>query len=131
MNRVMKTVTAVTLGLATSMAVAAPKELITHNNTDVESGAFVAGVIPPQHPTKPHSERRIAWPAVRLACFGHATNGTCWAIIKMATNTANPIELGKVTINLESGEITPAQMSSNGYTFSVIGPGETLITQNN
>lgn len=130
MKQLMNTIAAVTLSFATTIAIAAaPKQLITHNNTDVESNAYIAGIVPSQHPTKPHSEHTVPWAAVRMACFGHTTNGKCWAIIKMATNTGNPIELGKVTIDLETGEITPAQFSANGYTFASIAPGETLLTQ--
>lgn len=129
MNRLTKTISAITLGLVTTVAMASPKQLVTHNMTDVESNAFIAGTIPSQHPTKAHSDGRVMWAAVRMACFGHTTNGKCWAVIKMATNTANPVELGRVSIDLESGEIYPAQITANGYTMTATGPGETTITQ--
>lgn len=129
MTSFIKTVAAITLGLTASAAIAAPKQLITHNLTSVESNAFVAGTIPSQHPTHPHSDNKVMWAGVRLACFGHVTNGTCWAVIKMETDTANPVNLGTVTIDLESGDITPKQLTAYGYTLTVNGPGETTLTE--
>lgn len=131
MNRFTHTITAITLGLTTSIAFAAPKQLITHNLTNVESNAYVAGVIPSQHPTKAHSDNKVMWAAVKMACYGHTVNGKCWALVKMATNTATPVELGTVSIDIETGIITPNQISANGYTLTVNGPGETTLTQNN
>jgi len=130
MNCLLKPLSTLALSLFAVTALAAPKHLITHNNTDVESNAFVAGSIPSQHPTKAHSEGRVFWTAVKLACFGHSVNGKCTALIKMATNTPNPITLGTVTMDLATGEITPIQLSASGYTMTVNGPGETTITQN-
>jgi hypothetical protein len=118
------------LGLcfAASVAMATPpKQLITHNNTDVESNAYIAGTIPSQHPTYPHSDNKVTWTAVRMACFGHLENKQCSAVIKMATNTATPVELGTVYVDIETGEITPKFLSGNGYTMTVNGPGETTL----
>ena len=129
MKPFIKTVTAITLGLATTAALASPKQLVTHNLTNVESNAFVAGTIPSQHPTHPQSDNKVMWAGVRLACFGHTTNGKCSALIKMATNTANPVDLGVVSIDLESGDITPKQITAYGYTMTVNGPGETTLTE--
>lgn len=114
--------------LSTSMAMASPpKQLITHNNTDVESNAYIAGTIPSQHPTKPHSDNKVVWTAVRMACFGHVENKKCMAVVKMATNTATPVEIGAVFVDLETGDITPKFLSANGYTLTVNGPGETTL----
>lgn len=130
MTFIMKTSTVIALTLATGIAIAAPKQLITHNQTNYESSAFVGGVIPPQHPTKPQSDGYLPWTAVRMACFGpYTTNGKCWAVIKMGANTPNPIEVGKVTIDLETGIITPSVLKANGFTFTATGPGEAMITQ--
>lgn len=129
MNHIKKIIVIITLGLVATAAVAKPKELITHNHTDVESNAFVAGTIASQHPTKARSDGKVLWAAVRMACFGHTTNGQCWATIKMATDTQNPVELGRVVIDLETGLISPAQISANGYTFTATAPGEVTLTQ--
>lgn len=120
--------TLVSLTIATTVAFASPpKQLITHNLTDDESNAYVAGVVPSQHPTKPHSDGKVLWAAVKMACFGHITNNKCWAVIKMRTNTANPVEIGQLSIDMETGEIMPEQIVGNGYTMTVVGPGETSI----
>ncbi|NDH08248.1 MAG: hypothetical protein EBY16_01280 [Gammaproteobacteria bacterium] len=120
------------LGFFSSMslvasAFAAPKQLITHNYTDVESNAFINGVIGSQHPTKAHSDNKVFWPSVKLACYGHVSNNLCSALIKMKTDTDNPIDLAWVSVNLLTGEITPNEVSNNGYKLVVNGPGETSI----
>jgi hypothetical protein len=106
---------------------APPKQLITHNNTYVESNAYIAGTIPSQNPTKPHSDNKVLWTVVRMACFGHLENKKCSAVIKMATNTATPVDIGTVSVNVDTGEITPKFLSANGYTMTVNGPGETTL----
>ncbi|HAT9430881.1 TPA: hypothetical protein JBC48_15845, partial [Legionella pneumophila subsp. pneumophila] len=64
------------------------------------------------------------------ACYGHTTNGKCPALIKMGTDTANPIDIGYVTLDLDTGDITPKTLSAKGYTLKAIGPGEAEITKN-
>ena len=130
MNRLLKFLCIPALGFVTVTAFATPKHLITHNATDLESNAFVAGTIPSQHPTKPHSDGKVFWTAVKLACFGHSVDGKCTALIKMATNTAYPITIGTLTMDLNSGDITPQQLSANGFTITVNGPGETTLSKN-
>ena len=129
MKCLLKKLSAVALSLFAITAMAAPKHLITHNTTDAESNAFVAGTIPSQHPTKAHSDGKVFWTAVKMACFGHTVDNKCAAVIKMATNTPNPITVGTVIMDVNSGEITPAQLSANGYTVTVNGPGETTISR--
>ena len=120
-------ITALALSSSTTLALASPMILITHNTTDVESNAYVAGTIASQHPCKPHSDNKVSWVSVRMACFGHTVNGKCPALIKLATNTPNPIDIGTVTMDLNSGDIMPKQLSANGYTLIVNGPGETTL----
>lgn len=130
MNLGHKSLATLALGLFTLTAMAAPpKQLITHNVTDVESNAYVAGIVPSQHPTRPHTDGKVFWTAVRMACFGHTVNGKCAALIKMATNTDNPVEIGTVTVDLNTGDITPKLISANGYSITVNGPGETTLTK--
>lgn len=118
------------LGLASAMAFAIPpRQLITHNTTDLDSNAFVAGTIPSQHPTKAHSDGKVFWTAVRMACYGHVINGACPALIKVGTNTANPIELGMLYMDLTTGVITPSELHNHGYAMIVNGPGETTLYQ--
>jgi len=129
MNRLLTTLTATTLAIAATSALASPQKLITHNNTAVESNAYIAGTIPSTHPTKPYAEGKVSWTEVRMACFGHVVNGRCSALIKMNTGSANPIDIGYLSMDLNSGDITPTQLSANGYTIKVNGPGETTITK--
>lgn len=131
MKLIVKSLSAVALGLSTITTFAAPAYLITHNNTNEESNAYVAGTIPSPHPTKANSTRKVYWNLVKLACYGHTKNGKCSALIKMATNTANPISIGTVTMDINTGDITPKQFSANGYTITIIGPGETRINKTN
>ncbi|MGQ3892648.1 hypothetical protein [Legionella sp. CNM-4043-24] len=128
MNRFKHLTAALTICLGSSAAMASPQYLITHNLTDVESNAFVAGMASPS-PSKPNSTNMVSWFIVNMACYGHTVEGKCPAIIKMATDTSSPIELGTVYLNVESGEITPSRLSANGYTITVNAPGETTITK--
>ena len=131
MNQLIKYITAGALGLFAATAIAAaPRYLVTHNTTDAESNAYIDGTIPSQHPTRAHSDNKVFWAAVRIACFGHSTGGQCSALIIMETNTSNPVPVGTVTMNLDTGDITPKQIIANGYTITVNGPGETTISTN-
>ena len=108
---------------------ATPKQLITHNHTNVESNAFINGTIASQHPTKPNSDNKVFWASVRLACYGHIANNKCEALIKMATDTPNPISLGTLSVDLITGEINPKSLAAEGYRLEVDGPGETSLYQ--
>jgi len=130
MNLLSKSITAIALSLSAATALAAPDFLTTFNNTDLESNAFVAGTIPSPYPTAAHSSRKVYWNMVRIACYGHTTNGKCSALIKMATNTANPIEVGSLSMDLMTGDITPKTLTANGFTVTVTGVGEATISKN-
>lgn len=122
--------TSVMLFIAASVAFAAPpKVLITHNETDFESNGYIAGTIPSQHPTKAHSTGRVMWASVRMACFGHVINGRCEALIKIATDTDHPIELGTVSVDLNTGDIQPKALYANGYKMIVNGPAESTLSK--
>ena len=127
MNRKVVSVLTLALCIATSALYASPKLLITHNTTDVESNAFIGGTIPSQHPTKAHSDNKVFWATVKLACFGHVINNKCPALIKMKTDTAAPLELGYVEMDLVTGIITPSELHANGYTMLVNGLGESTL----
>lgn len=129
MKFISKSLAILSLSLSTLSTFAAPTYFTTHNNTDEESNAFIAGTIPSPYPTAKHSTRQVYWNMVRIACYGHSSNGQCAALIKMATNTANPITVGTLSMDLTTGEITPKQLSAEGYTVIVNGPGEATITK--
>ncbi|MDP3558787.1 MAG: hypothetical protein Q8R79_00355 [Legionellaceae bacterium] len=116
------------LSLSYGAAIAAPTHLIIHNTTDVESNAYIAGSIPSVHPSKSHSDNKVFWGLVKLSCQKHIVNNTCQALIKMETNTTHPVDLGMVTLNLASGEITPASITNNGYSLTINGPAEVTLT---
>lgn len=130
MNQLFKGLTAAALSMSTTVICASPLYLVTHNTTNFESNAFVAGIIPSTVPTRPNSDGKVHWALVRMSCAGYSINGLCPAMIKMATNTSNPINVGMVTMNIETGDIQPKQISANGFTFTVNGPGEATLTQN-
>lgn len=130
MNFIFKGFSAIALSLSAVTAfAAAPKYLTTHNNTNVESNAFVAGTIPSAYPTPADSTREIYWTLVKVACYGHTVEGKCPALIKVATNTSSPVEIGMLSMDLSTGDITPKQISKNGYTVTINGPGEATITK--
>ena len=120
--------------LSSSSSFASPKQLITHNHTNLESNAYVAGTIPSRYPSHANSDNRINWVEVRMACFGHITNGKCPALIRLGTGPndgGTPMDLGFVTMDLNSGAITPNVIHAYGYTFTVNAPGETTIEKDN
>ena len=127
MKLMLKSLSAITLSLSVITAFASPDYLVTHNNTNEESNAFIAGT-PSPYPTSAHSTRKVYWNMVRLACYGHTTDGKCSAVIKMATNS-NPIVIGSVSMDLATGDINPKRLSANGYTLIVNGPGETTLSK--
>lgn len=130
MSQLRHLLVAATLSITATTALASPTSLITHNTTDVESNAFIAGTIKSNYPTKAHSDNHVSWVSVKMACFGRTVNGKCSALIKMGTNTPNPVDLGYVIMDLNTGDITPKQLSGNGYTLIVNGPGETTLLAN-
>ena len=129
MNKMLKGLAVAALSLSSTLVLASPTYLVTHNHTDVQSNAYVAGVVPSPVPTNPCSEGKVHWALVRMSCYSQMINGRCPAVIKMATNTAAPIILGMVSMDVETGDILPKQISANGYTFTVNGPGEGTLTQ--
>ncbi|CEK11303.1 hypothetical protein [Legionella hackeliae] len=129
MKQILKRLTISALALAATTALASPSYLVTHNKTDVESNAYVAGK-PSPHPTAANSDGKVSWYVVRMACYGHTDKNICKAVVKMATDTANPVDLGTVSLNIDTGEISPTRLSGNGYTLTVNGPGEATLTKN-
>lgn len=129
MPRLLRLLTILSCNLVATATFASPFFLITHNTTDSESNAYISGTIPSPHPSRPHSDNKVSWISVRMACFGHVVNNQCLALIKMDTNTSNPIEIGTVSLDLTTGDITPKQIRANGYTMTVNGVGESTITK--
>lgn len=127
MRSMLKNISALALSLATTAALAAPAYFITHNQTDVESNAYVLGVVPSPRPTAANSEGKVSWNVVKLACAIYSSEGVCTALVKMATNTPNPVELGYVSLNVDTGDLSPKELRAGGYTLMVNGPGEVTL----
>jgi len=126
MRSVFKYLSAITLALTALNAAAMPTHYITHNDTDLETNAFISGEIASPFPTIAHTTRKVAWKMVRLGC-GRTTNGLCAAVIKLGTDTPDPIFIGTLYMDMDSGEITPQMISANGYTLQVNGIAEVTI----
>lgn len=130
MSRFIKHLSALTLCLAATVTFAAPPaNLITHNKTSLESNAFIAGTIPSTSPTKANSTNVVPWFVVQMACYGHVVNRLCPATIMMATNTAKPFELGKVSLNMDTGEIKVVSVTANGYKLTINGRAEATLSK--
>ncbi len=131
MKKILTTITVATLTLSISNVFAAPQKLITHNKTNVNSNAFVAGIIPSRHATKAHSTGKVIWTEVKIACLSHTIAEKCAALVKMAVNTPQEVDLGWVTLDIKTGDLQPKTLANNGYCLTVNGPGETTLTECN
>lgn len=132
MKKILTTLTLTALTLTMSSAFASPKKLVIHNQTNVDSCAYVAGEVPPRHPARANCTNYISWTEVRIACLGRTlANKTCPAVIKMNINTPNVTDLGVVYLNVDTGEISPKVLHGNGFKLTVNGPGEATLTYDN
>ena len=113
--------------LADPAFLAAPSFLVTHNLSDAESNAYIDGTVGSPFPSKAWSDNAVSWVSVRMACIGHTHNNQCKALVKVATNTPNPLAIGWMTMDLTNGEITPKEVFGNGYSLTVNGPGEVTL----
>ncbi len=130
MNLIFKGFSAIILSLSAATTFAAPEYLITHNYTSEESNAYIGGVVASPYPTAANITQKVYWNLVKLACYGYTSpDKKCTALIKMATNTPNPINVGTLTLDLNSGDITPKELINNGYHMVINGLGEASITK--
>ncbi|MBA4696905.1 MAG: hypothetical protein H2069_05940 [Legionella sp.] len=122
------------LSLLAPMVTAAPDALVTHNQTEVYANAFMSGVASP-FPTAPHTDGRVNWFLIRLACMGHIEGGFCKSTIKV-TEVAGPTdayvtEIGEIGVDVDTGMIEPRVIQANGFQLKIDGPGEATLTQMN
>ena len=122
-------VAALCVTTVSAFAAPPPRAFVTHNNTGVESNAFIDGTIASAHPTRAFAVNSVSWIAVRMMCFQHAPNNLCSAVVKMETDSAEPKAIGQVTLNLVTGDINPKMITGNGYTLVVNGPGEVTLSK--
>lgn len=132
MNALLKGVAAMTLGLSSALAFAAPTHLITDNQTNFQSNAFINGTVQSPYPTPKMTKKKLLWSMVQLACSPYVdSQKQCSALIRMGTDTPNPVDVGWLKMNMSTGEITPTEVRHNGFIIKVIGAGEVVITEDN
>ncbi len=110
-------------------AIAAPSSMTTHNQTSHQSNAYIAGS-PSIYPVDAGKTKSISWYLVRLACWGHTDkDNNCDAEVFMETETNHKVSIGKMSMNLTTGDINPLGLDAHGYHLVVNGPGEVTITE--
>ncbi|KTD25884.1 MULTISPECIES: hypothetical protein [Legionella] len=129
MNRMLKGLVATTLSLSATVVLAHPTDLIIRNTTDVEMNEYIDGIVP-AIPTPAKSVGTVPWTLIEMACYGYTLKGKCSALIKLATDTNKPFKLGTITIDMETGEISPQSITGpKGYKFKATGPGKATLIQ--
>lgn len=108
-----------------SVFAAAPKRFTTRNYTPYQSNAKVINSWSP-FPTpagseSSPSEKSVPWVGLKLLCGFSATE--CTAEIWMKTDTDSPVFVGDGTMDLSTGDITPKELTNNGFTLTTPGPG--------
>jgi len=125
MNKFSKLFAGTILATASSIALAAPSELVVDNKTDYQARAYVHGIS--KNPAEAHSSMSLNWWALSMVC---AFQTECKAEVKVKTDTANPISLGNVSINLDTGVIDTSGLShAEGFNVSYVAPGHAVVTQ--
>ncbi len=109
---------------------AAPSYYTTHNRSSSETQLSVSETRSYSFKTAAKSSTKIEWWLLQLACYGQTRPHQCKAVIQAETNSAHPVRIGMLTIDMKSGELFPKYNSNNGYTMSVIGAGEVHIYKN-
>lgn len=132
MKKVTKTLAVCAMALYAGLSLAnfAPSLGIAHNKTaDMEANAFLGGTQPSPMPIAANSTLQVPWFLLMLGCSGHTDNNWCSALIKIGTNTSNPISMGDMKINLQTGEILPKEIHNSGYSIYVNGSGEVTLVK--
>ena len=125
MNKFIKLLAGTFIVTTSSVALAAPSELVVENKTDYQARAYVNGMS--KNPAEAHSSMSLSWWALKLVC---AFQTDCKATVKMKTDTSNPVSLGDVSINLDSGIIDTSKLShAEGFNVSYVAPGHAVVTQ--
>ena len=125
MNKFSKLFAGTVLATASSIALAAPSELVVENKTDYQARAYVNGIS--KNPAEAHSSMSLNWTMLKIVCM-YRTD--CKAEVKMKADTSNPVSLGNVSINLDSGVINTSGLSlAEGFNVSYVAPGHAVVTQ--
>jgi len=111
-----------------ALSFSAPQFLISHNQTLYQSTAYVDGKISLPNTIEPLSDTTTSWITLKRLCFGRSLSSRCPIIIKMGTDTGYPFDLGLIYIDLNSGAITPNQLSFNNVVLRVNNNGELTLS---
>lgn len=129
MNRFKKLVLgSAMVALTAGSAWAAPSQMVTVNKTAASIFANIAGYQSPD-PVKPGETKKRAWLLVKGLCATAGQTGKCTADIVAQDSSNNTTTLGQMTMDLESGDITPKKLAAGKYTLTVTGVAQVLITQ--
>ena len=101
-----------------------PKSFTTKNYTKYYSNVKIKNTwtpfpTPPGNPQDP-AVRSVPWLGLKLLC--HRAE-FCTAELWMKTNTDNPVYIGEGVMNVNTGEITPKELVSNGFKLTSPEPG--------
>lgn len=127
MNRIVISTALMAVSLFSTLVIAQPKAMITHNESNATTNAFV-DEIPAPNPTLPHTTTQVPWFIVKTGCSQYTTEGVCPAVIKMHIDSETPVIVGTFYVNLTTGIITPSQIFANGFIAHVNGPGEITVS---
>lgn len=127
MSLIKKLILGSALTALSATAMAHPDDLITHNKTSGSVYATIGGVRS-NDPVAPNKTKYRKWFLVNMACFMSKKDNKCTATISVEKNNQESI-LGDMTIDLESGEITPTQISNDKYTLNVIDTAEVEVVE--
>lgn len=129
MNLLKKILLGSALFTITSSVFAAPESLVTTNNTNHGKVYAKIGAYKSPEPVLAHQERHREWNNVKFLCTIQKMPITCTAEILVEHDVTGQFEsLGNMTINLNSGELTPANLSSAHYDMNVVGNAHVEVT---
>lgn len=108
----------------TPIIYSAPQVLTTHNQTNYQAIAYVDGKISLPKIAEPLSDSSISWVTVNRLCYGRTVNNKCPLVIKMKGLSSYSFDLGVIYMDLNSGEITPKQITFNHIQLNAHNTGE-------
>ena len=118
-----------TLFAITSTVFAAPTDLTTTNNTNHGMVFAKIGAYKSPEPVPAHQERKREWNNVKFLCTIQRVSTNCTAEILVEHDVSGQVEsLGNMTINLDTGVLTPASLSSAHYNMNVVGNAHVEVT---
>lgn len=106
----------------TNCVFAAPANLTTTNNSNHGKVYAKIGAYKSPEPVSAHQERNREWNSVKFLCTIQRMPEQCTAEILVEHDITGQLEsLGNMTIDLNTGELTPGSLSSAHYIMNVVG----------